>query len=246
MNTCLNNILEEDILNVLSGILYILAVLMLIVFIGFLITFFVGLIGKYNITKKIGLIGFCIAGGSAIILGLGGYGAESIWVHQIVQSIPGSHSSTSSSDEPKTTGEKSAAVASANEYVNSLHLSKSKIYEQLVNEGKFPKSKAQYAVDHINPDWNKVALANAQSYISDMPMSKFGLEKQLGDYEGFTISQAKYAVNHVKVDWNQQALKRAKSYQKNVHLSNEEILDQLVSYEEFTQSQAQYAVNHLK
>lgn len=68
-------------MDVLSGIFIILAIILLIVFIGFLITFLIGLIGKYKTTKKVGFIGLIISGGSALVFGLCGFGADAIYTH---------------------------------------------------------------------------------------------------------------------------------------------------------------------
>jgi hypothetical protein len=93
------------------------------------------------------------------------------------------------------------ALASAEGYLEYAAFSKQGLFEQLSSdygEG-FTEAEAQYAVDHVDADWNKEAVESARSYLEHSPMSRDGLIEQLtSSYgEGFTYEQAVYAVNKV-------------------------------------------------
>jgi hypothetical protein len=93
------------------------------------------------------------------------------------------------------------ALASAESYLEFSGFSKQGLYEQLSSdygEG-FTAAEAQYAVDHVDADWNKEAVESARSYLETSPMSRDGLIEQLSSPagEGFTYEQAVYAVNTV-------------------------------------------------
>lgn len=65
----------------LSGFLGLFAILMLMTFIGFLITFIIGYIGKYKATKKVGLIGLAVSGGATVLFGLLSFTGWTIYTH---------------------------------------------------------------------------------------------------------------------------------------------------------------------
>jgi host cell surface-exposed lipoprotein len=93
------------------------------------------------------------------------------------------------------------ALQSAESYLAMSGFSKQGLYEQLSSsygEG-FTQAEAQYAVDHVDADWNKEAVESARSYLEMSPMSRNGLIEQLSSSagEGFTYAQALYAVNKV-------------------------------------------------
>lgn len=93
------------------------------------------------------------------------------------------------------------ALASAESYLEYSGFSKQGLYEQLSSdygEG-FTEAEAQYAVDHVDADWNQEAVESARSYLEHSPMSRDGLIEQLTSShgEGFTYEQAVYAVNKV-------------------------------------------------
>jgi hypothetical protein len=93
------------------------------------------------------------------------------------------------------------ALESAESYLENSGFSKQGLYEQLsssAGEG-FSQAEAQYAVDHVDADWNKEAVESARSYLEMSPMSRNGLIEQLSSSagEGFTYEQALYAVNKV-------------------------------------------------
>ena len=64
---------------------------------------------------------------------------------------------------------------------------------------QFPADAAQYAVDHLDADYNKNALEKAKSYQKEMNMSKSAIYDQLTSSYGekFTQSEAQYAVDHL-------------------------------------------------
>jgi Host cell surface-exposed lipoprotein len=95
----------------------------------------------------------------------------------------------------------SRALQSAESYLSFSGFSKQGLYEQLsssAGEG-FTQAQAQYAVDHVDADWNKEAVESARSYLEFSPMSRAELIEQLSSSagEGFTYEQALYAVNKV-------------------------------------------------
>jgi hypothetical protein len=98
--------------------------------------------------------------------------------------------------------EKSAALSTAEDYANDMHMSKQAVYEQLVSDAGegFTAEAAQYAVDHLTDvNWNDNALQTAKDYQDEMPMSQSELLDQLTSSAGeqFTQSQAQYALNHL-------------------------------------------------
>jgi Host cell surface-exposed lipoprotein len=93
------------------------------------------------------------------------------------------------------------ALQAAESYLAMSGMSKKGLFEQLsssAGEG-FTQAQAQYAVDHVDADWNKEAVESARSYLDMTPMSRNELIEQLSSSagEGFTYEQALYAVNKV-------------------------------------------------
>ena len=106
--------------------------------------------------------------------------------------------------EPKTQAvsqEYLNALATAESYSETMHMSKKGIYDQLTSEygENFPADAAQYAIDNIKVDWNANALETAKTYYKDMSMSKNAVYDQLiSEYgEQFTESEAQYAIDHL-------------------------------------------------
>ena len=143
------------------------------------------------------------------------------------------------------------ALKKGKQYSSTMHMSKQGIYDQLTSEyGEgFSEDAAQYAIDHLDEDWEANALIKAKEYSDMMHMSKRGIYDQLvSEYgEKFTEDEAQYAVDNVEADWNENALAKAKEYQKLMDMSKSAIYDQLTSEygEKFTDDEAQYAVDHL-
>ena len=93
------------------------------------------------------------------------------------------------------------ALEAAENYISIMGFSKQGLYEQLSSSAAdgFTPAEAQYAVDHVDADWNKEAVEAARNYLDVMPMSRDGLLDQLTSSagSGFTLEQATYAVNKV-------------------------------------------------
>lgn len=103
------------------------------------------------------------------------------------------------SEGKKASGEALIALAKAKTYSDTLHMSKQGIYNQLTSsfEG-FSAEDAQYAVNHLNVDWNRNALLKAKDYRNTLSMSKSAIYTQLtSSVEGFTASEAQYAIDHL-------------------------------------------------
>lgn len=101
----------------------------------------------------------------------------------------------------KPTAEQRNALIKAKEYSDTMYMSKQGIYDQLTSDygEQFPADAAQYAVDHLDADYNKNALEKAKSYQKEMNMSKSAIYDQLTSSYGekFTQSEAQYAVDHL-------------------------------------------------
>lgn len=99
------------------------------------------------------------------------------------------------------TKEQGNALEKAIDYAGWAHMSKKRLYEQLTSKygERFSADAAQYAIDHLNIDYNQSALEKAKSYQDDMHMSKQAIYEQLvSEYgENFTPSEAQYAINHL-------------------------------------------------
>ena len=113
-------------------------------------------------------------------------------------------SQTTQAAEPTTAevpAEYASALVKAQMYSDTMHMSKAKLTEQLTSEfgEKFPKAAADYAVEHVNADWNANALAKAKSYRDGMHMSNAAIRKQLvSEYgEQFTAAEADYAMREL-------------------------------------------------
>lgn len=82
-----------------------------------------------------------------------------------------------------------------------MHMSKARIYDQLVSEygEDFSPEAAQYAIDNLHVDWNANALAKAKSYENNMAMSPNAIYDQLvSEYgEKFTPEEAQYAIDNL-------------------------------------------------
>ena len=113
-------------------------------------------------------------------------------------------SHTTQAAEPTTAevpAEYASALVKAQMYSDTMHMSKAKLTEQLTSEfgEKFPKAAADYAVEHVNADWNANALAKAREYRDSMSMSTARIREQLTSEFGekFTPAQADYAIKHL-------------------------------------------------
>ena len=156
------------------------------------------------------------------------------------------------SDDTDIPAEYSSALNKANDYSNTMYMSKTAIYNQLVSEygEHFSPEAAQYAIDNIVADWNSNALQKAKNYSDTMYMSKASIYDQLiSEYgENFTSSEAQYAIDNLVADYNFNALQKAKDYQNTMNMSPDAIRDQLTSEygEKFTQEEADYALANIE
>ena len=93
------------------------------------------------------------------------------------------------------------ALKKAENYSETMHMSKQGIFKQLISEygEQFPKDAAQYAIDNMEADWNYNALKKAEDYSETMNMSKNAIYDQLiSDYgEKFTKEEAQYAIDNL-------------------------------------------------
>lgn len=143
------------------------------------------------------------------------------------------------------------ALAEARDYIKATNFSYKGLYDQLTSDygEKYSPEAAQYAMDHLEADWNAEALGSAQNHINTEAFSYEGLyEKLTGEGgEQYTPEQARYAVDNVKADWNAEALESARKYLDVMKISDDSLYDQLTSEygERFTPEQARYAIDHL-
>ena len=146
------------------------------------------------------------------------------------------------------------ALENAEIYSERLHMSEAGIYNQLTGDflsgDQFTEEEAQYAMEHLDADWNANALAAAQNYSDVMYKSKAWIYGQLVD-ELFTEEQIQYAMDHVDADWKENALKRAGEYRDNYNMSLDEIYDNLIMDDygygdQFTPEEAEYAISNLQ
>jgi hypothetical protein len=94
-----------------------------------------------------------------------------------------------------------AAVAKAESYIAYAGFSKKGLIHQLTSKAGegFSKADAEFAVAHIEVDWNAEAAESAESYMRTMPMSKSALIHQLTSPAGeqFTQSEAEFGAKSV-------------------------------------------------
>lgn len=160
--------------------------------------------------------------------------------------------------------EHTAALRSAQNYDRIMDMSKQGLFDQLTSEygGQFTAEAAQYAVDHIDADWNANALAQAESY-QDMNMSPAGIHDQLTSAYGgqFTTEQADYALANLNGGGRGQAgdasagtpvehasaLAQAETY-ASMDMSKQGVHDQLASEYggQFSAAAAQYAIDNIE
>ena len=116
-----------------------------------------------------------------------------------------------SEDEPQASDEDAdsdvpaeyrSALAQAESYGETMHMSKQGIYDQLISEygGQFTAEEAQYAIDNLQADYKANALEQAKSYQETMDMSHEAIRDQLvSEYGGqFTQEEADYAVANLE------------------------------------------------
>ena len=93
------------------------------------------------------------------------------------------------------------ALAKAQSYSDNMYMSKKGIYDQLVSKSgeSFSAKAADYAIKHVEANWNKNALEKAKSYQENQNMSINNIKDQLTSPYGeqFTEKQAEYAISHL-------------------------------------------------
>jgi hypothetical protein len=103
--------------------------------------------------------------------------------------------------KPSVPAEYTSALAQADSYANTMHMSKQGVYDQLVSEygGQFSAAAAQYAINNIQADWNNNALLQAEDYQNTMHLSPKAIYDQLTSQYGakFTADEANYAIQHL-------------------------------------------------
>jgi len=103
--------------------------------------------------------------------------------------------------QPSVSAEYTSALAQADSYANTMHMSKQGVYDQLVSEygGQFSAVAAQYAIGNVQADWNNNALLQAEDYQNTMHLSPKAIYDQLTSQYGarFTADEANYAIQHL-------------------------------------------------
>lgn len=108
--------------------------------------------------------------------------------------------------EPTTTTEPAAeaevpveyhnALRTAESYLDFTAFSQQGLVEQLEYE-QYSTEAAQWAVEHVDVDWNEQAALSAGQYLDFQAFSEGGLRDQL-DYEGFTPDQIDFAISEMQ------------------------------------------------
>lgn len=109
--------------------------------------------------------------------------------------------SSQASEDDNVPVEYKNALIKAQTYSDTMHMSKTGLFEQLTSEygEQFPTEAAQYAIDNVKADWKQNALEKAKTYQSTMNMSKKSIYEQLvSEYgEQFTAEEAQYAIDNL-------------------------------------------------
>lgn len=151
------------------------------------------------------------------------------------------------------------ALAKAKVYCDVAYMSETAIYNQLIGEcpygDQFTEEEVQYAMSHLEVDWNANALAAAQNFSDVMYKSEEWIYYYLiGEYPNgnqYTEEQAQYAMDRVEADWKENALKKAEQYREYQNMSLDEIYEQLTLHyweygDGFTEEEAYYATSNLE
>ncbi|RRO20615.1 hypothetical protein EIL87_01705 [Saccharopolyspora rhizosphaerae] len=88
------------------------------------------------------------------------------------------------------------AVESAESYVRSGDFSRAGLVDQLAYE-QYPSEVCEWAVAHVQVDWNAEALGSAESYLRSGSFSDAELRDQLA-FEHFAPEQVDYAMTHLR------------------------------------------------
>ena len=83
-----------------------------------------------------------------------------------------------------------------------MFMSQAAIYNQLISDSgeKFTEAQAQYAMEHLEADWNANALHKAKEYRESTNMTKSAIYDQLISEHGdkFEPEEASYAIKNLK------------------------------------------------
>ncbi len=103
--------------------------------------------------------------------------------------------------EPDVPTEYKNALIKAQQYSDTMYMSKAGLYDQLTSEygEQFSEEAAEYAIDNVQADWKANALEKAKQYEEQMSMSPSAIHDQLtSDYgEQFTEEEADYAIENL-------------------------------------------------
>jgi hypothetical protein len=154
---------------------------------------------------------------------------------------------------PSMTGAQQQAVDAAQSYLSEGQgFSEQGLLGQLTSSAGngFSKSDAKFAINYLDPNWDKQAVDAANGYLSEgQGFSEQGLLQQLtsGAGDGFTEVQAGKAINSLHPDWDAQAVDAAKGYMQMGGFSQASLIQQLTSSygDGFTQAQAEYAASQV-
>lgn len=124
--------------------------------------------------------------------------------HKKAEKTESSSQSKPKESKPKVPEEYKNALATAEEYNEDQPMSKAGLLDQLTSkdgEG-FTQAAGEYAVNHINADWNENALKCAKEYEKTEHLSRADVQDQLSSGvddggEGFTPEQVQYAMDHL-------------------------------------------------
>ena len=154
---------------------------------------------------------------------------------------------------PSMTAAQQQAVDAAEGYLSDGQgFSKRGLLGQLTSSAGdgFSNSDAEFAINHLNPNWDQQAVDAANGYLSEgQGFSEQGLLQQLTSSagDGFTEAQAEYAISSVHPDWDAQAVDAAKGYMQMGGFSQASLIQQLTSSagDGFTEAQAEYAASQV-
>ena len=166
-----------------------------------------GCLVAIGVVVAIGVLGSCFSGNSSNSATPASTEASSAAVEStettiLETTVEETTVSESASAEATVPTEYKSALRQADTYANTMHMSKARIYNQLISEygEKFTEEEAQYAVDNVDADWNENALATAKNYQDNMALSPEAIRDQLtSEYgEEFTQEEADYAISHLE------------------------------------------------
>lgn len=195
-----------------------------------------------------------------IALVLFGIGWNSQVFNGETSSIDSSEINTTQSSSKKIPTKKEEALEKAKEYVKD-EPSRIRLANRLLyTSTNFNHDDVQYAIDHLDVNWNEMALKVIDIYQKDFfdPNKNsqdlhFLSKKQLyadltnKNTENFKPKEAEYALDHVDIDWKDMALKVAQKKYASDGYSKVRLFNTLSSpyVDYFTEEETQYAVDHV-